>query len=300
MIKYIITGATSFIGINFIKELIKEDNYIYAIIRPESEKKCLLPISDKIKIVELDMCKYNTIHTLIPEPCDIYCSFAWNGTRGSDRDNSKLQELNLIHSLEALTSVLKLKIKKVISAGSQAEYGLCTNKTDENHIENPITEYGKSKLKFYKQACEICKKQNISFKEPRFFSLYGKGDFDGTMIISILKKMLKNESCDLTECTQIWDFMHIKDAVKALMLLCTKDCVDGVYNFGSGYARELKYFIDCMHELSQSKSILNFGEIPYPSTGIVNVYPDIQKLQTELNFNPNISFDQGILEIIEI
>lgn len=65
----------------------------------------------------------------------------------------------------------------------------------------------------------------MTLLEPRFFSLYGPNDYEGTMIISVLKKMLKDLSCDLTECIQIWDFLYIDDAIDALVILIEKQII---------------------------------------------------------------------------
>ena len=71
----------------------------------------------------------------------------------------------------------------------------------------------------YDEVVSFCKNNNVKFVEPRFFSLYGAGDYGGTLIMSVLDKMLKNESCDLTDCTQKWNFLNIKDAVTGIKIL---------------------------------------------------------------------------------
>lgn len=46
----LVTGATSFIGINLIKEILK-DYKVIAVVRPNSEKVSLLPASDNLSIL---------------------------------------------------------------------------------------------------------------------------------------------------------------------------------------------------------------------------------------------------------
>ncbi len=38
----------------------------------------------------------------------------------------------------------------------------------------------------------------------------------------------------------MWDFLYIDDAIEALYRLCTQECPNGVYNFGSGDVRQLR------------------------------------------------------------
>jgi nucleoside-diphosphate-sugar epimerase len=294
----IVTGATSFIGTNLIKRLVEKEYNVFAVIRPGTVKINRLPL-EKLHIVEADMSNYRYLDEMIGENCDSYFSLAWDGIRGLDRESLELQELNYKYSLDGLEAALKIGCKCVISAGSQAEYGLHNSEISELTSCNPINEYGKQKLRFYLDAFEICKNNSISFKEPRFFSLYGVGDNKETMLTSIVKKMLENEPCKLTECIQMWDFLHINDAVEGLIKLIEVHCSDGIYNFGSGNPRALKSFIEEIYQITQSRSKLLFGQIPYPKTGMVSIQPDISKLKKETAWEPSISFQTGVEEIIQ-
>ena len=293
-----ITGATSFIGLYLIEELLKDNFNIVAIVRENSDKIKLLPKSNNLKVVELNIENIEKLPNIIDDKCDVFYHLAWNGTRGITRDDKDLQESNYIYSVNALKTAINMQAKVFISAGSQAEYGLNIDEVSEETKELPVTEYGKAKLKFCHYAIDYCKKENVRFIEPRFFSLYGYGDFENTLIISTINKMLKNEDVNLTECIQLWNFLHIKDAVNALILLQKSNC-SGVYNFGSEDTRVLKEFIYEMYELTNSKSNLNFGTVPYNNGLIINVNPIIKKLQNSVNWQPKISFKEGIKEIIE-
>ena len=295
----IITGATSFIGVNLIKELVAKSLKIYAVVRPNSNKIKLLPMSDKITLLQIDMADYDNLDCYIHESCDCLIHLAWNGARGLDRMNDAIQVKNYKCAMKAVYAALHLNCKTIVSAGSQAEYGSYNYPIDENTPCHPNTEYGKQKLKLYEDAMILCPKNKAHFKEPRFFSLYGPGDFEGTMVISILKRMLNNRDCELTECKQMWDFLYIDDAVKGILKLIEIDCDDGVYNFGSGMAKPLKFFIEEMYCLTHSKSKLLYGAMPYPKTGMVSIEPIIDKLQSQTGWHAETSFQSGILNILK-
>lgn len=295
----LVTGATSFIGINLIKEILKEYKVI-AIVRSNSGKISLLPESKNLLILELEMKDYYKLPSLIKEPIYAITHLSWGGTRGSGRNNFDLQEQNFKYSIDVLHSAVKLNAKIFMSAGSQAEYGLQNDIITENTVPKPVTAYGKSKLKFYEYSIEFCKNNNINFIEPRFFSLYGAGDYKGTLIMSMLAKMLKNESCDLTDCTQKWNFLNIKDAVAGMKILLESKLVkSGAYNFASKDTRELKSFLLEMKNITNSKSILNFGAILHNDSGKYGINPDISKL-LNTGWQPKISFEDGIREIIKL
>ena len=299
MQRVIITGATSFIGIHLINGLVKEGCEIYAVVRKSSAKTVLLPASDNVKIIELEMEEYGRLSDVIKEPCDVYFSLAWNGTRGAERLVAEKQEENYKYSMEALSAVKNIGCKKVISAGSQAEYGFMEDRISENSVCKPNTEYGKWKLKYYEDGMDFCKMNGMSFKEPRFFSLYGEDDNDKTMVLSILNDMIEDKECKLTKCIQLWDFLYIDDAVDGLLKLMSMECADGAYNFGSGDIRPLKEFVLEMYEIIKSRSNLLFGAVPYPPTGMVNVCPDISKMKKQTGWYAKTTFAEGIQKIID-
>lgn len=299
MRKAIVTGATSFIGRHLIKRLLAEGWKVYAIVRKHSLKIGLLPESERLEVICLEIEEYSRLKEVIKEPCDVYVSLAWNGTRGEARSDAMLQQKNYECSMEALKAVQLIGCKTVISAGSQAEYGHMEDKTDEKCICRPNTEYGKWKLQYYKEASAFCQEKEIAFKEPRFFSLFGEDDYEQTMVLSILDDMLYNRPCRLTECVQLWDFLYIDDAIDGVYRLMTMECEDGAYNFGSGDTRPLKEFVMEMYRLSGSHSELLFGAIPYPATGMVNVYPDIAKLRKQTGWESRRQFSEGIKALIE-
>lgn len=298
----LVTGATSMIGLSLCKRLCKDNNQIIAVVRKNSCKLDKLPKTDNIKILECDMQDYSLLSGMYAEEIDSAVLLAWNGTRGVHRNDAELQRSNYEANMAVLQQLMQMNCKNIITAGSQAEYGLwhSTEKLQETAIPSPNTEYGKYKLKFYEEAREICHVNRIRLTEPRFFSLYGPNDFEGTMIISILKKMLSGEICDLTQCIQLWDFLYIDDAIEGLIKLLETQDAFGVYNFGYGEKESvsLKSYIQKMYELTHSASVLNYGAIPYPETGMVNVNPCVDKLKS-LGWEPKVSFEEGVREVIK-
>ena len=293
----LITGATSFIGLNLLNYLLN-DYKIIAVVRPNSQKLENLPVNVNLSVAELNLEEYDKLPLIITENIYGFIHLAWNGTRGADRENIEMQKLNYKFSISALHSAVKLNANIFMSAGSQAEYGLQNNIITEDTVPKPVTAYGKSKLKFYKYSMEFCKNNNIKFVEPRFFSLYGAGDYKGTLIMSMLDKMLKNEPCDLTDCTQKWNFLNIKDAVAGMKILLENEQVEsGAYNFASNYTRKLKNFLLEMKDIADSKSKLNFGVISHNDSGKYGINPDITKL-LNTGWQPKVSFEDGIRNLL--
>ena len=287
------------IGSALTNKLLENNHEVIAVVRSNSKKIVVLNKSPNLSIVECNMEDYSELNNLIQGKVDVAISTAWNGTRGADRNDEELQIENYKNSISFLEAAISKECKKFLTAGSQAEYGLWTKskKLTEEEIPHPNTQYGVYKLKFYEYTKEYCRSRECKLIEPRFFSLYGPKDYEGTLVISTLKKMLENKPCELTECIQLWDFLYIDDAIDGLVKLVEDDVPEGIYNFGSGYSAPLKEFVEQMKEITNSDSELRYGVIPYPATGIVNVNPDVSKL-INCGWKQEVSFQKGVMKIV--
>jgi len=298
--RVIITAANSFIGRRVTKVLSENGYYVYAVVRNTFTDHDIFKEMVNCKIIHCDMNEYDALGKCIAERCDIGIAMAWDGTRGIDRSDKEKQENNFKNSADAINSFIALGCSKIITAGSQAEYGSCfgKRKITEEDICRPNTAYGVSKLKLFEYAERRCAENRIVLIEPRYFSLYGEDDYAGTMIISIIQKMLNHKPCELTECIQQWDFLYIDDAVNALYKLLVSETAEGIYNIGSGISKPLREYIEEMRRISDSRSELLYGTIPYPETGIVNTNPAIDKLLNTIGWKPETSFEEGICKVI--
>lgn len=288
----VITGATSFIGIHVIKECINKNYMVYAVIRPNSVNLSRLPASDKIHVIELEMGAYDKLTDCIGS-ADAFIHLAWEGTRGSHRDSAEMQLKNYECTITAMNVAKQLECQVFLGSGSQAEYGRMEGDVTELSPCNPTTEYGKKKLLACMKLAEIASENNIRFVWTRIFSIYGKYDYSGTLIMSAMQKMKNNAPIEMTACTQLWDYLHVEDAAKAIIVLVENDTASGIFNIASGVKKTLREFIEEMKEELQSNSELQFGVLPYGVDGSVDLRPDIAKMMA-LGWKPEVDFKTGI------
>ncbi len=296
----VITGATSFVGVHLINECIKNNCNVFAVVRPNSKNLSRIRKNDLINIIELDQNDIEKLTEKILETnIDAFYHLSWEGTRVPYRDDSKMQENNYNCAIKAIYTAKKLGCNLFIGTGSQAEYGLCSGKVDENYPKNPNTEYGKYKLKAYEEIKKIAEENNMRYIWIRIFSAYGVLDYENTLIMSCLKKMTNSEPVPMTQCIQKWNYINVEDVAKILFLFITKNCENGAYNVASNDYRQLKKYVEEMKEICNSNSELQFGAIPYNSEGIRNLEPVIDKLINNLDYKFEISFEKGIRQILK-
>ena len=292
--KVVVTGATSFIGKYLVKALLDKDYVVYVVVRDISK---LDIVHSNLHIVICDFKDFNTLADKIIAPVDIFYHLAWDGTRGLERNNAKKQQMNVVATMEAMKACIKLNCQTFIGIGSQAEYGCYEGSITENCPTKPETEYGKAKLEVYERGCKLFPQYNVKFIWARVFSIYGVGDYEGSLIMSVIKKMLSDEMVKLTTCNQNWDYLHVYDATRALIALISAPA--GVYNIANGESHALYEFVLKIKGKLNSDSELVFGAIPYNTTGVVSLKPNVDKLKNATGWKPIVDFEMGIGEIIK-
>lgn len=297
--KFVITGATSFIGLELIDYLLAHNHSVVAVCRQDSKGLSFIP--HEVKIVVSKMCDYGRLCDAIPK-ADVFVNLAWGGTGHDGRNVVDIQNENITYTIAAMHAAGKMGCKVFVEAGSQAEYGATTEPQTEDSNCNPFSEYGKAKLKVKQELFNLSEQLDIKYIHLRIFSLFGEKDHPWTLIMSAVDKMLKNEQLDLSPCTQNWNFLYVKDAVRMITILC-ENAVDNisfkheVYNIASDDTRQLKEFVERIKFLTGSSSILNYGaNIPQ---NYVSLQPNIRKTIDAIGFTEFHNFDDVICKIVK-
>lgn len=298
MKRIVITGASGFIGVHLIHAWLREEAEVYAVIRPNSKNAELIPASERVHVIECEMSDYERLPDRIPD-ADCFYHLAWEGARAPLRDDDALQKKNFACSVAAMEAAKKMGCTFFLGSGSQAEYGITNGIVDEAYPCNPVTAYGREKRHACAVLRELASHCGMRFIWTRIFSIYGPHDYPGTLIMSALQKMQRNETVDLTPATQLWDYLYVEDAAQAMKQFAVQPCEDGIYNLASGEYQPLKKYILTMKKVLGSDSQLRFGRIPYGPNGPVNLTPDPRKAKEALGWRADISFGEGIRRMAE-
>lgn len=289
-----IAGANSFIGKRIVALAEHEQDLDLTLVLRKNSSINLRKYSGTVKLVECNMEDYAELGKKAGTG-DCFIGLSWMGSRGTDRQNQNIQRFNYECNMAAMKSMANAGYRTLVSAGSQAEYGQCNDMITEDTSLKPNTEYGKYKVQIYRETEELCIKEGIRFIEPRYFSLYGPGDYPQTLIMSCIRKMRQNIACELNECTQLWDYLYIDDAIKALFALCRNRNASGAYNFATGEYRMLREFVLDIQRTLGSESPLRFGMPGNTFKGlIINLRPSVDRLKRDASWSPETSFTDGI------
>lgn len=263
----ILVGATGYLGGKLLNKLLEDkNNNILSLIRNPNNINNYILINDK-KL-------YEKINIFNPDIL-IYTSCVYdNGIN----DYMDIIKANFIFPLELINNI---KLKKFIYIGTSI------NKYTNQYSlsKNQLAEYGK----YYSIH------NNINFINILLENFYGKDEPQNKFLSTIINKLKNNEELNLTEGTQIRDFIYIEDVIKGIEIII-KSNLKGYHDIplGSGEGISIRELIEYLKTALNSKSKLNFGAIPLRKnehSGFAN----ITKLK-ELGFEIKPSIKESILK----
>lgn len=292
----IITGGTSFIGLAVTGELLRRGDHVWTIVRPGSPNRGKLPVHDHLHQVELGLEDMERLpERLGGGHWDGFLHMAWDGVGSAGRSDRLVQEENIRCSLEAVKAAARLGCCRFLFSGSQAEYGICRERTGEDHPCAPVSEYGKAKLEFGRQAKELCRRLGMDYVHTRIFSVYGPGDHPWSLVSSCLRTFSQGGHMELGECTQHWNFLYIEDMARAMAaLLGAPGLTAGVYNIAGEDTRVLREFVEQMHRICGGRGTYQYGRRPPNAEGPASLLPDVGKLERAVGWRPEVTFEEGI------
>lgn len=290
-----ITGAGGMIGTALTEYALSQGTAVLALVRPGGKPMRLA--HPDLTVAECDLASLASFESDLP--CDGFVHLAWASTYGDARNNVPTQLRNVEYTLDAVRLAKKLGCTAFVTAGSQAEYGLCGEPLRPDTPTNPRTGYAIAKLAAGQFARLLCAQNGMRHCHARILSVYGGADRAGAIVSTCVDTMLRNEAPDLTECTQVWDFLHVSDAARALYLMLEKGRDGAVYPVGSGQARELREYVLEIQRLTGCTAEPRFGVRSLADDAVRFLCADISALTADTGFVPEISFTQGILQTIE-
>ena len=305
MSEYIVTGGTGFIGRNLIRHLIQSSNVVYAIVRPESNNLHMLPKHDNVIPVFSSLKDLHKHINELPSDCKAVYHFAWQGVNRDEINDDHIQQKNVDDSLDLLNVSCEIGSGAFVFAGSRSEYGIQKDRYYETLECKPQVAYGRAKLAFGMKAFDICSDSDMDFIHPRIFSVYGPDDHPWSLIYTSVKKMLAGEEMNLSECKHFWNFMYIDDAVNLITTITDERYKiplndNRIFNIATRDIRPLREYVEEIKKITGSSSKLNYGSFAQSSESAVSLLPDMTKVEGIFNWEPKVSFSNGIKNIIRV
>lgn len=284
--KILLTGSTGYLGSHLARAFIAEGHDVIALKRQTSSLRRLAGIEGRLNFYDvenLDLAK--PFQELGPIDAVVHTATCY-GRAGESA--GEVFETNSAFPLRLLQAAILFNIGTFINTDT---------------ILNPyLNAYSLSKKQFAEWGRQLSADKKMRFLNIRLEHMYGPDDDASKFTTWIMEQCLENVSeIKLTPGEQQRDFIYVDDVVSAYQLLVNqRNSLEANYlsvDLGSGKPVSIKEFASLVCQLSNSKSKLKFGALPYREYEITHSCADLDLLN-RLGWCPRVSLDAGIQRIL--
>lgn len=292
--RVLVTGGAGFIGSHQVEALLQRGYDVVAFDSLTMGKRDWVPA--KAELVEGDIRDLEACRRAMKGCTGVFHLAAMSRSAASLDNVDICTSNNIIGTQHVLTAAREEGVSKVIYAGSSTYYGNQKPPHKEDMAPDFLNFYGLSKYVGEEYCRLFDKTYNVPCNVMRYFNVYGprlSGEGAYALVMTIFLKQLRAGK-PLTihgEGLQSRDFIHVRDVARANILAFESPLHGRTYNVGSGTAVTVK-------ELANRISTNQIHEDRRAGDAEITL-ADISKIKEELGWSPEISFEDGMKELLQ-
>jgi len=308
----LITGGAGFIGSHLADALSLMEDVERIVVLDDLSSGSIRNLSaceatGKLCFVRGDIRDKELVRNLIEEHgIDyIFHEAAIVGVPISLDDPVATNDVNVNGTLALLEAAMDADVKRLVMASSCVVYGEAENfPISEEEPPRPKSPYGASKLAAEAYWMVFHKAYELKTVALRYFNVYGprqRGGEYGGVITSFISNVLNGQPPEIYgDGEQTRDFVHVRDVVKANILAAEREnAVGEVFNIGSGTETSVNELCELVLKLMGREDMEPvYG--PPREGDIRRSWADISKARAVLGYEPEVSLEDGLRELIEV
>ena len=310
MEKILVTGCAGFIGMHLCKSLLDDNYEVFGIDNINDYYDVNLK---KTRLNELKRYKgfqfSKSDISSLPKMESIFKNFkpsrvvnlaAQAGVRYSLENPHSYIESNVAGFMNVLECCRHFDTKGLIYASSSSVYG--GNKeipfSESHNVDKPISIYAASKKSNELMAYAYSHLFGLKTTGLRFFTVYGPwGRPDMAMYIFAKKITEKKPIPVFNHGDMKRDFTYIDDIIMGIRASIEKNYDCEIFNLGNNQSEDLMNMIGIIEKSLKINAKLKFMDIQ--PGDVEETFANINHAEKKLNYNPQISIEEGIPKFIE-
>jgi CDP-paratose synthetase len=290
--KILITGATGYVGQNFIPELIQTF--------PDVEIMTVnLSIEEAGKLFPYPQCTHISTQELVLihdfNPQTVYHLATLSTSRNDEEIIHPMLEANIEFGVKLLHHLSFCPhLQLFVNIGSFAEYNQRTQKISNSYLYSATKSAFRSFVEYY----ATLSKYKCIHLVP--YSLYGGKD-TAKKIIDYIRESLDAETpVKMSKGEQILDFTHVKDLVSFFLFIIKKFeqflqfPIGEEFHIGTGKGTSIRDLAKMMEKVFGKKCNADWGGIPYRPLDTMYAVAPVKKNRNLLNWETKISLEEGL------
>lgn len=295
----IVTGAAGFIGSHMVDLLLNEGYYVRALDnlsvgRIENLSHCIN--DSRLDFEQIDL-KCLDPNSPLFSNVEYVFHFAGIGDIVPSIERPIMYlDSNVMGTIHVLEAARFAGVRKFVFAASSSCYGLAN--------ELPTTEKSTIDLRYPYALSKYFGEQAVmhwgsTYKLPvvsiRIFNAFGTrsrttGSYGAVFGVFLAQKLAGRPFTVVGDGTQSRDFIYVTDLTRAFLAAAKSDRIDEIYNVGSGSPKTVNELVSLLE-----------GEVDYlpERPGEPDcTWADISKIKDHLGWKPEVTFEQGVAEMI--
>lgn len=301
------TGAGGFVGSAVVRRLLLGDarfsdgapvEHIVALLRPRGSAKRLeeLPRDGTWSVAHADVADSSVLRAVVEQTRPRAIVHAALDARVYAEDDERL----IRNPLEALLGGLGGTAARFLQVGSawvlESGEGL-----DESAPLAPLTPYARNKAREEALVPTLAKRAGIPWVNLRLFNLFGRHEKPSRLLPTLVAKLSRGETAELTQGEQVRDFNDVDVAAQAFVdALAVPDHACGaVYHIGSGLATSVRELALMVSEIVGGEELLRFGAAGAEDEGMTALVADPSRATRVLGWHPDRDLQARLRTAVE-
>jgi nucleoside-diphosphate-sugar epimerase len=288
----LLTGATGFLGSKLLIDLLDKNYEIVALKRSSSNTVRISKVikNKKLHLLNIDLIDTREIFNMYSIDTIIHTATDYGR---NETPVYKIVEANLLFPLRLAEQGISRGIKTFINTDTFFNKGKISY---SNLLNYSLSK--KNLLFCLEKLSDKMKVINVVLEH-----MYGPYDSDTKFVENMIQKIAVERvpKISLTKGHQKRDFIYVNDVVSAYLVLVEygriKNFLFETFELGTGQCTMIKDFCEKIKFLSNSSTILAFGDVPYRADEIMESRANISKLQ-RLGWSPIFSLSEGLERIV--
>lgn len=305
----LVTGGAGFIGSNTVAALLARGERVIALdnfndyYSPERKRRNIAPFlkNRNFRLVSGDIRdKAMLEHLFTTEPIRrIVHLAAMAGVRASVGNPSIYEDVNVTGTLNLVELAIRQGVQHFIYASSSSVYGndAPVPYREDARTDRPLSPYAATK----KMSEVLLYTFNYLYGLPvtvlRFFTVYGPGGRPDMAVYLFTDWIARSRPLRLYgDGSQGRDYTYVDDAVSGIVAALDHPSGYQTFNLGNSRAHSNSHVIELVEAELGRKAIIERRE--YPSSDPHITCADITRARSELDYNPQVSLDEGISRFV--
>ncbi len=282
--KFLVTGATGFVGRHLVAALLARGCEVRAVAR-NAETAQGMPWINDVEFVSADIHAAELDVVALADGVDALAHLAWPGL-----PNYRALfhfEHNLMADYRFIKSVVEAGVKQVLVTGTCFEYGMQSGPLSEQTEAQPANPYGLAKHTLHLFLQNLQQAQPFTLQWARLFYLHGEGQNPNSLLAALDRAIDAGDaSFNMSAGEQLRDFLPIETAAGYLAAIAQQRDFNGVINCASGQPVSVRALVEQRLRERGAALHLNLGHYPYPSHEPLAFWAVTERLQQLLGESP--------------